>query len=303
MPRTATPSAARRRDPAVARFLEARRSGGASEATLLAYGGDLDELGRFAGAAGIPLTACSGELLRRWQARLALRRLAPATVARKLSAVRAFYADLLARGEVADDPSAVLVGPRSARRLPEPPTAGDARRLLDRRWPDDEPRTLRDRAMLELLYGCGLRAQEVCSLDLADADLERARLRVVGKGDRERWTPLGDPALAALAGWLARGRPVLAPRGDALLLSLRGRRLSPSDVRRIVARRARLAGVHVASPHALRHAYATHLLEGGAGLREIQELLGHASPETTQVYAHVAVPHLRRAHAAAHPRG
>jgi integrase/recombinase XerC len=157
--------------------------------------------------------------------------------------------------------------------------------------------------MLELLYGCGLRAQEVCSLDLADVDLERARLRVVGKGDRERWTPLGDPALAALAGWLARGRPALAPRDAALLLSLRGRRLSPSDVRRIVARLARLAGVHVASPHALRHAYATHLLEGGAGLREIQELLGHASPETTQVYAHVAVPHLRRAHAAAHPRG
>jgi integrase/recombinase XerC len=165
---------------------------------------------------------------------------------------------------------------------------------------------LRDAAALELLYGAGLRAQELCDLDLSDVDRQGAALRVVGKGDRERRVPLGEPALAAVATWLSHGRPRLARPGadaGALLVSIRGRRLRPSDVRRILGRRARLAGLPARSPHALRHAYATHLLEGGAGLREIQQLLGHASAETTQIYAHVAVPHLQRAHAASHPRG
>ena len=253
--------------------------------------------------AGIDLAAATPEHLRRWQARLGARRLAPATVARKLSAVRGLYADLLERGEIVSDPTVVLVAPRRLRRLPDPPTAGDVRRLLEGPACDDPP-GLRDQALLELLYGCGLRAQEACDLDRSDLDLPARRLSVIGKGDRERRVPVGDVAASALAAWLGRGRGALASdaAGDALLVSDRGRRLRPATIRALVARRTRLAGLGERTPHALRHAYATHLLEGGAGLREIQTLLGHASARTTQVYAHVAVPQLRREHAAAHPR-
>ena len=185
---------------------------------------------------------------------------------------------------------------------PIPVTAADCTLLLDGDWNDDV-RSLRDRAVLELLYGCGLRASEVCGLELASYDATAGRLRVIGKGDRERMIPVGEPAREALDEWLRSGRPHVAGASSALLLSVRGRPLSPSDVRRTLERRARIAGVSARSPHALRHAYATHLLEGGAGLREIQELLGHASAATTQIYAHVAVPHLVREHADHHPRG
>jgi site-specific recombinase XerD len=164
-------------------------------------------------------------------------------------------------------------------------------------------RSLRDHAILELLYGCGLRASEVCGLDESSYDAAASHLRVIGKGDRERLVPVGEPAREALEEWLADGRPLVAGTTAALLLSVRGRRLSPSDIRRALERRSRTAGIGARSPHALRHAYATHLLEGGAGLREIQELLGHASAATTQIYAHVAVPHLVREHADHHPRG
>jgi integrase/recombinase XerC len=293
------------RDPLVTAFLAVRGAAGASAATLRAYGRDLDELASTLEAAGEPVGTPRHESLRRWQASLGARRLAPATIARKLSACRRFYAWHASRTG-APDPARELVGPKRPRRLPEPLTAAECTRLLDLRSGDDEPLLLRDRAALELLYGCGLRAQELCDLDERSAQLARRHLHVIGKGDKERIVPLGDHALAALRDWLQIGRPALA-RPDAptpaLLLSVRGRRLRPSDVRRLLERRARRAGVRETHPHALRHAYATHLLEGGAGLREIQELLGHASAETTQVYAHVAVPHLRRVHAATHPRG
>jgi integrase/recombinase XerC len=245
---------------------------------------------------------CGSEPLRRWQARLAARRLAPATIARRLSSARALFGDLVRRGERTDDPSLVLIGPRRRRRLPDPVSAADCTLLLDGDWNDDL-RSLRDRAVLELLYGCGLRASEACGLELASYDAAAGRLRVIGKGDRERIIPVGEPAREALDEWLRSGRPRVAGASTALLLSVRGRRLSPSDVRRTLERRGRVAGVSARSPHALRHAYATHLLEGGAGLREIQELLGHASAATTQIYAHVAVPHLVREHADHHPRG
>jgi site-specific recombinase XerD len=245
---------------------------------------------------------CGSEPLRRWQAQLASRRLAPATIARRLSSVRALFGDLVRRGERPDDPSLVLVGPRRARRLPDPVTAADCATLLDGAW-NEGPRNLRDRAILELLYGCGLRASEVCGLELSSYDAVASHLRVIGKGDRERLVPVGEPAREALDEWLRDGRPDVAVAASALLLSVRGRRLSPSDVRRALERRSRAAGIGARSPHALRHAYATHLLEGGAGLREIQELLGHASAATTQIYAHVAVPHLVREHADHHPRG
>jgi integrase/recombinase XerC len=288
--------------PAVERLLAARAAHGDSPHTVRALRGDLDELCSFLAQQGMTPETCGSEPLRRWQARLAARRLAPATVARHLSSARALFADLVRRGERPDDPSLVLIGPRRRRRLPDPVTAEDCTQLLDGDWNDDV-RSLRDRAVLELLYGCGLRASEVCGLALSSYDPVAGRLRVVGKGDRERLIPVGEPAREALDAWLLSGRPRFAGASDALLVSVRGRPLSPSDVRRTLERRGRIAGVSARSPHALRHAYATHLLEGGAGLREIQELLGHASAATTQIYAHVAVPHLVREHADHHPRG
>jgi integrase/recombinase XerC len=288
--------------PAVERLLAARAAHGDSPHTVRALRGDLDELCGFLAQQGMTPETCGSEPLRRWQARLAARRLAPATVARHLSSARALFADLVRRGERPDDPSLVLIGPRRRRRLPDPVTAEDCTQLLDGDWNDDV-RSLRDRAVLELLYGCGLRASEVCGLALSSYDPVAGRLRVVGKGDRERLIPVGEPAREALDAWLLSGRPRFAGATDALLESVRGRPLSPSDVRRTLERRGRIAGVSARSPHALRHAYATHLLEGGAGLREIQELLGHASAATTQIYAHVAVPHLVREHADHHPRG
>jgi integrase/recombinase XerC len=290
------------REPAVERLIEARVGHGDSPHTVRALRADLRELCGFLAQQGLTPETCGSEPLRRWQARLAARRLAPATIARHLSSARALFGDLVRRGERADDPSLVLVGPRRSRRLPDPVTARDCSLLLDGTWNDDV-RSLRDCAVLELLYGCGLRASEVCGLELESYDVAAARLRVLGKGDRERMVPVGEPAREALDEWLSSGRPRVAGASRALLVSLRGRRLSPSDVRRALERRARVAGIGTRSPHALRHAYATHLLEGGAGLREIQELLGHASAATTQIYAHVAVPHLVREHADHHPRG
>jgi integrase/recombinase XerC len=294
---TLTPSA-----PAVERLLAARVAHGDSPHTVRALRSDLGELCGFLAQQGLVPETCESETLRRWHARLAARRLGPASIARHLSSARALFGDLLRRGERADDPSLVLVGPRRRRRLPDPVTASDCTLLLDGDWNDDL-RSLRDRAVLELLYGCGLRASEVCGLDIASYDAVAGRLRVIGKGDRERLIPVGEPAREALDAWLRNGRPHVAGAAGALLLSVRGRPLSPSDVRRTLERRARIVGVSARSPHALRHAYATHLLEGGAGLREIQELLGHASAATTQIYAHVAVPHLVREHADHHPRG
>ena len=290
------------REPTVERLIQARVGHGDSPHTVRALRADLGDLCAFLAQQGLAPETCGSEPLRRWQARLAARRLAPATIARHLSSARALFGDLVRRGERADDPSLVLVGPKRSRRLPDPVTAGDCSALLDGTWNEDV-RSLRDRAVLELLYGCGLRAGEVCGLELESYDVPGVRLRVLGKGDRERMVPLGEPAREALDEWLRSGRPRVAGASSALLVSLRGRRLSPSDVRRALERRARVAGIGTRSPHALRHAYATHLLEGGAGLREIQELLGHASAATTQIYAHVAVPHLVREHAEHHPRG
>jgi site-specific recombinase XerD len=288
--------------PSVERLVAARSAHGDSAHTLRALRGDLGDLCGFLAQQGLTPETCDSEPLRRWQAQLGARRLAPATVARRLSSVRALFGDLVRRGEREDDPSLVLVGPRRARRLPDPVTAADCATLLDGTW-NEGPRNLRDRAILELLYGCGLRASEVCGLDVASYDAGAGHLRVIGKGDRERLVPVGEPARDALDEWLRDGRPGIATTSRALLLSVRGRRLSPSDVRRALERRSRVAGIGARSPHALRHAYATHLLEGGAGLREIQELLGHESAATTQIYAHVAVPHLVREHANHHPRG
>lgn len=284
-------------------YLEWLRARGASPATVRAYATDLAQLERWLDAAGIDPAAADPRTLRRYAAYLGTCRYAPATAARKLSAVRSAYAWLADRGAVERSPAVLVPGPRRARTLPSTLSGDEVERLLDAPA-GTEPRDLRDRALLELLYGCGLRAAEACDLDLRDVRLDAETVRVTGKGGKQRVVPLGGAAQAALERYLARGRPRLAADGGSgrLFLSVRGRPLAPSDVRRALQRALRRAGIAQRSPHALRHTFATHLLEGGADLRSIQDLLGHASVGTTQVYTHVSVRHLRKAHAAAHPR-
>jgi len=216
--------------------------------------------------------------------------------------MRGAYAWLFARDLVPRDPAAVVPGPKQRRTLPATFKPSELDQLLDPPA-GDEPRGLRDRALLELLYGSGLRASEACTLRVRDVDRGRRQIRVTGKGDKQRMVPLGGAAEQALDRYLARGRPAL-DRGlaDRLFLSVRGRPLQPSDVRRTLERSLTRQGLASRSPHALRHSFATHLLEGGADLLSIQEMLGHASVATTQVYTHVSVRHLKTAHAHAHPR-
>ena len=284
------------------RYLDSLRGSGASAATVRAYASDLAQYGRWLDAAGVQVTAADVRLLRRYAAYLGSMRYAPATAARKLSAVRSAHAWLRQRGLAASDPASLVAGPKRIRTLPATLSQDELEALLDR--PRRGPRELRDAALLELLYGCGLRAAEVCGLRLSDVDLESAWIRVTGKGNRQRMVPIGEAAGRALDRYLRLGRPALAgpqPPGN-VFLSVRGRLLHPSDVRRALDRALREAGLPHRSPHALRHTFATHLLEGGADLRSIQELLGHATVSTTQIYTHVSVRHLKAAHAASHPR-
>jgi integrase/recombinase XerD len=286
-----------------AAYLDWMRGRGASAATLRAYTADLRQLDRWLEAAAVAPTAADARTLRRYAAHLGTLRYAPATTARKLSAVRGAYGWMFDRGAIERSPAALIPGPRRARTLPATLSTAEVTRLLD--GPSGtEPRDLRDRALLELLYGCGLRAAEACTLRLADVRLETGSMRVMGKGGKQRVVPVGGAAEAALDRYLARGRPRMAGGGhtERLFVSVRGRPLHPSDVRRSLERALTRAGIAARSPHALRHTFATHLLEGGADLRSIQDMLGHASVGTTQVYTHVSVRHLRAAHRSAHPR-
>jgi site-specific recombinase XerD len=285
-----------------AAYLDWMRARGASAATLRAYAADLRQLGRWLAAAGIAPQDADTRTLRRYAAHLGTLRYAPATAARKLSAVRGMYAWMHDRGAIDRSPATLVPGPRKTRTLPATLSAAEVERLLDAPA-GTSPRDLRDRALLELLYGCGLRAAEACELEVGDVRLDAEHVRVTGKGRKQRVVPVGGAATAALQRYLARGRPQMAagPSGR-LFVSVRGRPLHPSDVRRSLLRALERAGVAERSPHALRHTFATHLLEGGADLRSIQDLLGHASVGTTQVYTHVSVRHLRQAHASAHPR-
>jgi integrase/recombinase XerD len=285
-------------------YLGWMRARGASPATLRAYTADLGQLSRWLAAADVAPERADARTLRRYAAHLGTCRYAPATTARKLSAVRGAYAWMHDRGAIERSPAALIPGPRRTRTLPATLSGDEVSRLLDSP-PGTEPRDLRDRALLELLYGCGLRAAEACDLALRDVRLEAGSLRVTGKGRKQRVVPLGGAAEAALERYLARGRPRMAAAGrsERVFVSVRGRPLHPSDVRRALLRALERAGIPQRSPHALRHTFATHLLEGGADLRSIQDMLGHASVGTTQVYTHVSVRHLRTAHANAHPRG
>jgi site-specific recombinase XerD len=288
--------------PPLDAYLAWLRGRGASAATLRAYTADLRQLDRWLSAGGIAPEEADELTLRRFAAHLGTLRYAPATAARKLSSARGAYAFMLDRGVVERNPAALVPGPRRVSKLPATLSEPEIERLLDRPVAADA-RRLRDRALLELLYGCGLRASEACGLRTADVNADEGFVRVMGKGGKERIVPLGGAASDALGRYLREGRPRLGEAaGDRVFVSVRGRPLGPTDVRRALRRELAAAGLAQRPPHALRHTFATHLLEHGADLRSIQQLLGHASVGTTQVYTHVSVRHLRAAHAASHPR-
>jgi integrase/recombinase XerC/integrase/recombinase XerD len=279
-----------------------RRS--SSRHTLRAYGADLAELAEWATLRGREPGSLTYRDLRAYAAALSARGLARASVARKLAAVRALHEHLARSGEAAENPAEFLPMPKKAARLPRVLGPDEIARLLDH-VPASGPLEVRDRAMLELTYACGLRAEEVINLDADAPDFESESVRVTGKGRKTRIVPMGEPAQRALERYLSHARPALVTDSDepALFLSRRGRRLSSSDVRRRLDRWVREAAVagHV-SPHTLRHSFATHMLEGGADLRSIQELLGHASVSTTQVYTRVEPGRLRTEYTRSHPR-
>jgi site-specific recombinase XerD len=275
-----------------------------AERTRRAYGVDLGQFVDWARKQGLGPGDVRHRDVRRYAAGLSATGLAPASVARKLAAVRGLF-DFLVRSErLGQNPADLVASPKKEDKLPRLLSAEQVRTLLDR-IPAGTPLELRDRAMLELAYSCGLRCEEIVNLDLSAFDFETEQLRVLGKGSKERLLPVGEPAQRALRRYAERGRPALASerREMALFLSKSGRRLSSSDVSRRLALWLREASVGAGvSPHALRHSFATHLLEGGADLRTIQELLGHASISTTQVYTRVDAARLRDAYAATHPR-
>jgi len=246
-------------------------------------------------------------LLRRYLAYLTTRRYARRSISRAASSLRRYFAWLRRTGAIVDDPAHTLSAPRGEARLPRVLRADELHSLLDAPAPASlgpEPLRRRDDAVLELLYGSGIRVAELCSLDLGDVALTRGVVTVWGKGRRQRPVPMSGPAVDAVDGWLRHGRPQLVAAGvrpdavSALFFNQRGGRLTPRDVRRILDRRSPVP----THPHALRHTFATHLLDGGADLRAVQEMLGHADLATTQIYTHVSRERLRLVYDQTHPR-
>ena len=302
-----------------------RSLGGLSSATVRAYTSDLDAFTSWAERGGATGPAdVDRVVLRRYLAYLATRRYAKATIARKAAAVRTYFAWCHRRGLIAGDPSARLSAPKPASRLPRVLGRSELHALLE---PDDAAQHLdaggathsgpapepdpgtalsdavrrRDDAVLELLYGSGLRVAELCGLDLGRLDIARRLVVVIGKGNKERQVLMHDRCAQAASQWVEDGRAVLTRASsppEALFLNQRGNRLGPRDVRRILDRRSPVP----THPHALRHTFATHLLDGGADLRVVQELLGHASLQTTQVYTHVSKERLLTVYEGTHPR-
>jgi site-specific recombinase XerD len=284
-----------------------------AEKTQRAYAIDAEQFSRWASARELEPASVDVRQLRRYAARLSERGNTPATVARKLAALRALFRVQLELGARAENPAELLSSPKRAQTLPRVLKPAEVAALLDR-IPATTPLELRDRALFELAYASGLRAEELVSLDLSSVDFDSESVRVEGKGGKTRFVPAGEHALRAIERYLARGRPALDAGdrvGGALFLSKSGRRLGTSDVRRrlkiwtrptLRQAAAYAPGLAELHPHALRHSFATHLLEGGADLRAIQELLGHASISTTQVYTRVESARLRSAYARAHPR-
>ncbi len=304
-----------RQAAAVERYLdELGAVRGLSPRTVDSYASDLADLSRFAGDRGVADAAgLDLDLLRDWLYEATERGLARATIARRAAAARGYTAWLTRRGVRDDDPGARLRAPKTRRSLPRVVSTTQAAELLAdaaARAADGDPVALRDVAMLELLYASGIRVSELTGLDVDDIDRWRRTARVLGKGGKERVVPYGAPAADALERWLRTGRVVLLARGAggsdaaaAAFLGAKGARISPRIVHRLVSDVLdAFPGGGPAGPHTLRHAAATHLLDGGADLRTVQEMLGHASLGTTQIYTHVSAERLKESYRLAHPR-
>ncbi len=274
----------------------------ASANTVAAYRRDVAAFCDWAERAGASSPEAVDRIfLRRYLAYLSTRRYSRRTVARRASALRRYFGWLHRSGAIVADPSNGLSAPKGEGRLPTVLRRADLEVLLEAPAGDENAIAVRDQAVVELLYGSGLRVGELCGLGAGDVDLARRQVVVWGKGSKQRQVPMSEPSVEAVRAWLSDGRPALAgpdSPDDALFLNRRGRRLTPRDVRRILDRRA-ASPTH---PHALRHTYATHLLDGGADLRAVQELLGHGDLATTQLYTHVSKERLRAVYQSSHPR-
>jgi integrase/recombinase XerC/integrase/recombinase XerD len=278
----------------------------AAPKTRRAYLADLTQLAQWAGAQELAPEDLDHKRIRLFAGVLSERGVSKATVARKLASIRSFYRHLVDRGELEASPADLVATPKRDNYLPRVLKEEEMSTLLDS-IPASTPLELRDRAIFELAYATGMRAEELTKLDMGDADFDAEELRVHGKGGKERLVPAGEHAWRALTAYVERGRPLLAREGNtgerAIFLSKSGRRLGTSDLRRRLQAWTRRAGTPPGTtPHTLRHSYATHLLEGGADLRTIQELLGHATISTTQTYTRVESRRLRKVYARAHPR-
>jgi integrase/recombinase XerC len=271
--------------------------GGRAAATRTAYLSDVGAFAVWMSRSGVEGPDGVDRMhLRRYLASLGTRKLARATIARKAAALRCYFSWLVRQGRLGSDPARSLRAPSGGGRLPRVLSGGEVTSLLDIGAGTAVDR--RDLAVLELLYAAGLRVSELCGLDRSDIDLRGRTVTVLGKGNKQRRVPVHDTAVAALRAWLDDGRDDMDGPPEAAFVNRRGARLGPRDVRRILDRRS-ASPTH---PHALRHTYATHLLDGGADLRVVQELLGHASLATTQVYTHVSKERLRAVYGETHPR-
>ncbi len=281
---------------------------GASANTVGAYRRDLSRYAAFLAERGAcDPDAVSREDVTAYIEHLRASGLAPASVERNVAAVKSFHKFLVRDGVTANHPTASLPLPRKPERLPDVISISDAQKLLSQPFPEG-PAGHRDRAMLEVLYGCGLRVSELVGLDTGDVDIEEGLLRVLGKGSKERVVPIAGAAARAMAEYLAHGRRFLCTKGGkpppdpvAVFLSARGRRLTRQWVHTLVRAYGGRVGLDL-HPHTLRHSFATHMLEGGADLRALQEMLGHADISTTQVYTHVDLTHVREEYLSTHPR-
>lgn len=275
---------------------------GRSEATLRAYRSDLRDLAtRISVFSDFTLNN-----LRLWLADAIAGGLSRSTIARRTASVRAWSTWAVKQGHIARDIAARLVTPKRGNHLPHVLTRAEADAVVshfdDESAARSDPQLLRDAAMVELLYASGIRVAELCGIDIEDVDLSRCTVRVLGKRSKQRVVPFGQRAADAISAWLEKGRPHLAVDHKALFVGVRGARINQRQVRRVVDEAARSEGVGSLSPHELRHSAATHMLEGGADLRIVQEMLGHSSLQTTQIYTHVNAERLKAIYQQAHPR-
>ena len=279
-------------------YLEAERN--ASPHTVKAYERDIRSFICFVQREGESLESVGRDLLRSYLG--SLKNLSPSTISRKLSSLRSFYRFLIREGMLTQNSPELISLPRREKRLPHFLSHSDVERLLDAP-PPSTPQGIRDRAILELLYSSGLRVSELCSLDISDVDLSEREMRIQGKGQKERIAIMGERAIRALSVYLEKARPELYPRKAVLsfFLSQEGKRICPRSIELMVKKYGQELGFK-AHPHMLRHSFATHLLEGGADLRVVQELLGHESLSSTQIYTHVSPGRVRKVYLASHPR-